>query len=147
MRRLRRELGDVEERSDRIRIALESIPEVRAAHIVMAYTAIPGEPDLAKFVTGCWARGQVVVMPEDEPSPGTVDVVVVPGLAFTADGHRLGQGGGWYDRFLADVDHRCVTIGVCFAEPVVSELPRESHDVILDRLVTDAAIGPGHASH
>ena len=113
----------------------------------MAYTAIPGEPDLAKFVTGCWARGQMVVMPEDDPSADTVDVVIVPGLAFTADGHRLGQGGGWYDRFLGELHTSCVTIGVCFAEQVLTDLPREPHDVVLDRLVTDAAIGPGHSSH
>ena len=112
----------------------------------MGYTAIAGEPDLGGFLAGCWARGQIVVVPEDEPDPAGVDVVVVPGLAFTVDGHRLGQGGGWYDRFLARVDDRCVTIGVCFAEQLLADLPREQHDVVLDRVVTDTTIGSGHSS-
>jgi 5-formyltetrahydrofolate cyclo-ligase len=70
--------------------------------------------------------------------PATLDVVVVPGLAFTPDGHRLGQGGGHYDRFLTRVRPGCLTIGVCFREQLVAELPVEAHDVPLTAVVTDA---------
>jgi 5-formyltetrahydrofolate cyclo-ligase len=56
-----------------------------------------------------------------------IDVVIVPGVAFTSDGVRLGRGGGHYDRFLAGVT--CPTIGVCFTEQVCDELPHEPHDV------------------
>ena len=61
--------------------------------------------------------------------PRALDVVVVPGLAFTPDGRRLGQGGGHYDRFLPRLRPDCVTIGACFAEQVVADLPTEPHDV------------------
>ena len=67
-----------------------------------------------------------------------LDVVVVPGLAFTADGRRLGQGGGHYDRFLPRLRAGCVTIGAAFAEQLVDDLPTEPHDVRLDLVVTDA---------
>jgi 5-formyltetrahydrofolate cyclo-ligase len=80
-----------------------------------------------------------VHLPEDEPPPDprSIDVVIVPGTAFTAAGDRLGQGGGWYDRFLARVRPDCVTIGVGFAPQLVSELPVEDHDIRLDLVVTD----------
>jgi 5-formyltetrahydrofolate cyclo-ligase len=64
-------------------------------------------------------------------------VAIVPGLAFTAAGDRLGQGGGWYDRVLADVRDDCTVIGVGFGVQVVDELPVEAHDRRLDLVVTE----------
>ena len=62
------------------------------------------------------------------------------GLAFTAAGDRLGQGGGWYDRFLSACAADCAAIGVCFAEQVVDSLPVEVHDVTMDHVVTDRGV-------
>ncbi len=70
--------------------------------------------------------------------PTTIDVVVVPGLAFTRDGRRLGQGGGYYDRFLPLLRDDCVTCGVGFAVQIVDDLPSESHDRVLTMVITDA---------
>lgn len=53
-------------------------------------------------------------------------VVLVPGIGFTADGWRLGQGGGFYDAVL--VDHPGPTIGVAFACQRLTDVPREEHD-------------------
>jgi 5-formyltetrahydrofolate cyclo-ligase len=121
--------------------------ETRAARI-MLFESLPGEPDTAEWAAWCRDRGWEVLHPEvDGPSlrvqpgdvdPGTLDVVVVPGLAFTPDGHRLGQGGGHYDRFLTRLRPGCLTIGVCFREQLVAELPVEAHDVPLTAVVTDA---------
>ena len=66
------------------------------------------------------------------PSPGGIASV-----AFTAGGDRLGQGGGWYDRFLPHVRSNCTTIGVCFEPQLVDMLPLEPHDVRLDHVVSD----------
>ena len=63
--------------------------------------------------------------------------MIVPGTAFTPDGHRLGQGGGWYDRFLPRLRPDCLKVGVGFAPQLVDHLPVEPHDVTLDLVVTD----------
>lgn len=104
----------------------------------MAFDSIPGEPETAEFVLWCRERGITVVMPEEDPDPTSLDVVVVPGVAFTTAGERLGQGGGWYDRYLPRLRSTCLTVGVGFAEQVVDSLPTEAHDVMLDSVITDA---------
>ena len=103
---------------------------VQRADIVMVFTPVAGEPD----VTELMVHGGV--LPEHEPDPASVDVVIVPGLAFTLRGDRLGQGGGWYDRFLAGLRPDAVTIGVGFREQLVDHLPVEPHDIRLDHVVT-----------
>ena len=108
-----------------------------AATTVMIFDAIIGEPDLGGLRRHCENRGVVVVVPEEDPDPTGVDVVVVPGVAFTAAGDRLGQGGGWYDRFLARIGDDTVTIGVGFVEQIVEALPVEAHDRCLDAVLTD----------
>lgn len=70
-------------------------------------------------------------------APETIDVVLVPGVGFSEDGHRLGRGGGYYDAALAALP-RAVRIGVAFEVQVVHELPREAHDASLDALVTES---------
>ena len=58
-----------------------------------------------------------------------IDLLFVPGVAFTADGHRMGRGKGYYDRFLARPDFHATTYGVCFAEQIMPHLPMEDHDL------------------
>ena len=137
MRRLRRGLDGRDERSAQLWAHVEAIEAVTEARRVLAFGTIIGEPDVGPFVEWCRARDVQIAVPEDAIEPTWPDVVLVPGLAFTATGGRLGQGGGWYDRFLADVRPECTTIGVCFAEQVVDELPIEPHDVAVDIVVTD----------
>ncbi|MDB6149528.1 MAG: 5-formyltetrahydrofolate cyclo-ligase [Chthoniobacter sp.] len=66
-----------------------------------------------------------------------VDVVLVPGLAFTRDGNRLGRGRGFYDRLLAGKTARTQLVGVCFAEQLFEELPCEAHDARMDLVITE----------
>jgi 5-formyltetrahydrofolate cyclo-ligase len=142
LRALRRALPDQDVRSARVWASVTALPEVATAGTVMAFSSVPGEPDTRAFLEWCRAEGKRVVLPEDDPppDPGAVDVVIVPGVAFTTDGHRLGQGGGWYDRFLVGVADGCTTVGVGFAPQLVDELPVEAHDVTLDVVVTDATV-------
>ena len=68
-------------------------------------------------------------------SPKEVEVWLVPGLAFTRNGKRLGYGGGWYDRLLAEAPKDAWKIGIAHAFQVVDDLPSESHDILLSKVV------------
>lgn len=61
-------------------------------------------------------------------------VVLVPGVAFTKEGHRLGRGGGYYDRILSQLTS-AYKIGIAFQCQIVSEIPTESHDIMMNRIV------------
>jgi len=63
-----------------------------------------------------------------------LDLILVPGVAFDASGHRLGRGKGFYDRLLAMLGGP--TCGVAFEEQLVDEIPVEAHDVRLNCIVT-----------
>ena len=67
-------------------------------------------------------------------SPKAVEVWLVPGLAFTRSGKRIGYGGGWYDRLLGDLKFP-LSIGIAHAFQVVDDLPSEPHDVLLSKVV------------
>ena len=142
MRTMRRALPDQAERSDRLWRLVRALPEVVTATHLMVFDSVPGEPITAPFTAWCRARGKTVALPEDEPpvDPQSVDVVIVPGLAFTPGGDRLGQGGGWYDRFLVRVRPDCVTIGVGFESQLVATLPTEPHDVVLTMVASEAEV-------
>lgn len=70
--------------------------------------------------------------------PDTFDLVLVPGAAFTANGERLGRGGGFYDRLLASPGFRAFKVGVCFDRQVLETLPLEAHDQRVHRVVTES---------
>jgi 5-formyltetrahydrofolate cyclo-ligase len=137
MRRMRREIEDRGPRSERIWEAVVALTEVHRARKVLVFTTIAGEPEVARFVEWCRADGKDVAVPEDDIDPTWPDVVLVPGLAFTPTGQRLGQGGGWYDRFLPRLRDDAVTIGVAFGPQIVAALPLDDHDVPVDMVVTD----------
>jgi 5-formyltetrahydrofolate cyclo-ligase len=73
----------------------------------------------------------------DAPYTGTFDMILVPGLAFTAKGDRLGYGAGYYDTFLPQ-HPEAFTVAVCFPFQVVDALPVEAHDRAVQRVVTSA---------
>ena len=84
--------------------------------------------------------------PEQNPAnavdPHALDLVLVPLLAFDRRGHRLGSGGGWYDRSFAFLQNRprpanTVLVGIGYAFQEVPMLPVEAHDVRLDFVVTE----------
>jgi len=137
MRTLRRSLPGLDERSEGLWRHLIALRSVVVAETLLAFTSVPGEPETRSLLVWCLATGRLVAVPEADVDPAWPDVVVVPGLAFTSAGDRLGQGGGWYDRYLAQVRADCTTIGVCFVEQIVEILPIEPHDVTMDHVVTD----------
>jgi len=70
-------------------------------------------------------------------------LILVPGLAFDKEGFRLGRGGGYYDRFLAQFNGAKgppVTAGLAYEPQLIECLPREKHDRPVDNIVTEKKI-------
>lgn len=58
--------------------------------------------------------------------PEEIDFIIVPGVAFTAAGMRLGRGKGFYDKYLSQPGFRAFKAGVCYPHQVVEEPARRS---------------------
>lgn len=144
---------------------VERHPRFRQAAVVAAFCALPDEPatkavlrrwveqgkrvavpcvegDTMRFFyydPGCMVRGAFGI---EEPSeeaelcpPQEIDLMIVPGVAFTTSGDRMGRGRGYYDKYLSQSDFRGYAIGVGYAHQLLDLLPTEEHDVRLDEVV------------
>ena len=74
----------------------------------------------------------------------TPSLLLVPGLAFTLSGDRLGRGLGCYDRYLEHFKGK--KIGICLSDQIVAFLPTATHDQKIDFLVSDTGVFPCNAS-
>ena len=137
-------------------------PRFLAAERVMLYASLPDEVQTLAFIEE-WRHRKTVILPtvvgddiipvelsdstefaegdfhipepQNHPYTGGFDLIVVPGMAFDREGHRLGRGRGYYDRFLAQ--HPQVhTIGLCFDFQLVPEVPFEPHDRVIDEILS-----------
>ena len=150
--------------SARIVMRMESLSVFSGARTIGLFCALPDEPDLTEALIR-WSRDKRLAVPrvegsamrffEYDPStlvsgafgilepgpsarlcpPEAIDLLFVPGVAFTAEGLRCGRGRGYYDRYLAHPEVRAVKIGVCYAHQVVPELPVEAYDVRMDGVI------------
>jgi|688.fasta_scaffold132234_2 5-formyltetrahydrofolate cyclo-ligase len=142
------------------------LAEWQAASSVLLYAPLPDEPDptgilahhgrksfLFPRISGdflqlfrwspdsIWTIGPFGVR---EPDPGTwervnpgyVDLALIPGLAFDTSGRRLGRGRGYYDRLLGDREFRAIKAGLCPQDRLLTEIPIEPHDVVMDLVIT-----------
>lgn len=82
--------------------------------------------------------------PKDEckrvASIESIDILIVPAVAFDINKYRLGYGGGFYDRFVKKLRKDTTTIGISFDFQVFDTIPKESHDIQLDYIVTENRI-------
>ena len=72
--------------------------------------------------------------------PSRLDLVLLPLVAFDAQGRRLGMGGGYYDRLLARPRRWPLRVGFAFAAQEVAAVPAQAHDVRLDAVVTERGL-------
>jgi len=91
-----------------------------------------------------------ILEPDDDPAllldPAELSVLLCPGEAFTPAGHRLGKGGGFYDRFLARTPTTTTTVGIAFATQIIPSLPIEPHDRPVSFLATEQGLTPATAT-
>ena len=66
-----------------------------------------------------------------------IDLIVVPGVAFTKEGARLGRGKGFYDRFLKSLPGRIKRIGLAYDFQIIEDLPVTPHDLPVDTVLTN----------
>ena len=159
-----------DQHSQEIMRLLEDLPVFQRAHVVLIYAALPDEVQTAKFLQRWHGKKQLllpVVVGNDlelrifagaeSLSPGSfgilepteqhaftdfsaIDLAVIPGVAFTPDGKRLGRGKGFYDRLLSHPAFRHVyKVGVALPHQIVSHLPTAPHDIPLDLVLTTSS--------
>ncbi|MEG1410713.1 MAG: 5-formyltetrahydrofolate cyclo-ligase [Terrisporobacter sp.] len=70
----------------------------------------------------------------------SIDILIVPAVAFDINKYRLGYGGGFYDRFIEKLRKDSITIGLAFEFQIFDSIPRESHDAKLNYVITEKRI-------
>ena len=71
-------------------------------------------------------------------NPEDINLVIVPGIAFDRRGNRIGYGFGYYDNFLKKLKSGCSKIALAYDFQIVGEIPAESNDVRVERIVTES---------
>jgi 5-formyltetrahydrofolate cyclo-ligase len=165
--------SDLQAASAVVSARLHSFVPTPGPQRIAIYAALPAEVDVDGAARRWMAEGHVIAYPRvdgpgrlvwhavdevpqvatgrlgirepsaDQPVVTAVDVMVVPGLAFDADGGRMGYGGGFYDRAIAvlsAVGGRPLVVGVCLDAQVVASVPRGPLDEVVDAVVTEAAV-------
>ncbi|HEU0234738.1 MAG TPA: 5-formyltetrahydrofolate cyclo-ligase [Gallionella sp.] len=91
-----------------------------------------------QLAAGLWGiREPVVERCRRLDTPNEVEFALLPGVAFTRDGARLGYGGGFYDKLLASMKQRPVLVAAAFALQIVERLPQEATDVKVEWIITE----------
>jgi 5,10-methenyltetrahydrofolate synthetase len=121
--------------------------------MILSFIPMRDEPDVSPVNQNAMEKGIPVAIPSKQPGTyiplnGTEDepvfsvsevsvktLMLVPGVAFTSDGYRLGRGGGWYDRALENAPACIETVGICAKERLLPELPVEPHDKKVNKVL------------
>lgn len=160
---------EILEKSAKIEEALISLPQYKKSKTVMFFVSFNSEVHTHEMIKNSLGKKTVAVPKitghEIEPSliidfdnlvPAgkfgilepieamkiackSIDLVLVPGIAFDLEGHRIGYGFGYYDKFLNKVP-KAVKIGLCFDFQIVEKIPKEEHDVPVDFIVTEERV-------
>lgn len=116
--------------------------EWQQAQVVMLYEALSDEVNLQLLIDDARGSGKEVIIPSQAANApiipaevlSEVDFAIIPGRAFTRFGHRLGRGGGWYDRILPQME--CPKWGVGFTCQIKRMVPCEAWDIKMDKVIT-----------
>ena len=92
---------------------------------------------LAALTEGAYGILTVAEEGREMLPPGSLDLIVVPGVAFGLDGSRLGMGAGFYDRFMSENEPQALRIALCFDCQLAEEIPMEKHDQRVEAIITE----------
>lgn len=92
-----------------------------------------------------WHEGRFGILEPSGPRLGSdaaasADVLLCPGVAGDSHGHRLGRGGGYYDRVLAGTNDRALRVLLLYDEDVLAEIPVAEHDQPVNVIVTPTRV-------
>lgn len=168
MRSLKVNVTDEEKRdaADKVFVSLFSLDEWKRARRVMFYHSLPDELstlwcldaikdkelflprmigddlEVVAYENGNLHAGNFNVSEPDGESvaPETLDLIVVPGVAFDVELNRLGRGKGYYDRLLARTT--AIKVGICYDFQLLDSVPSEEYDIKMDIVITpDRLVG------
>ncbi len=143
---------------------IEALPEFENANKVMVYWSMPDELPTHNFIIR-WSKKKTMLLPvvkgddllikpfstKEEMKQGdfgiwepdiqkeylrSIDLVIVPGVAFDKNKSRLGRGKGYYDKYF--LNKKIVKIGVCFDFQLLDDIPIDSFDIKMDKIVTNS---------
>jgi 5-formyltetrahydrofolate cyclo-ligase len=114
------------------------------AQSIVLFSPLPSEPIITPLKLDCDVRKiTCTTVPQsarteaDLHLPETIDLILVPGLAFSQTKHRLGRGGGFFDRLLAGPAQNAFKLAICFSFQILDSVPVQGHDVVMDEVVTE----------
>ena len=161
---IRKETEEKEEKSLIIQSSVLENPIYQEANVVAIYNSMGSEVNTKELIQSSILHKNVVLLPKvkdkrlifvkvdentryeyssfhieepvsNEEYQGPIDLIIVPGVAFTKDGKRLGYGGGYYDRYLEG--RNIPTLALAFESQIVEDIPTEEHDIRVDRVQTE----------
>lgn len=157
----------VQQLSAEVLVHLEQLPAFQSAQTVLIYYPTHNEVDVLPLIkrykkektflfpvvhrrnmTACPYEGNAkmhrgkfnIPEPTTEPYIGKIDLIILPGVGFDLCGNRLGRGGGYYDRYLANLTRGTVLVGVGYDFQLIEEVPAARHDKRLGYIVTNRGI-------
>jgi 5-formyltetrahydrofolate cyclo-ligase len=94
----------------------------------------------SQLAAGLWGIPEPIIERcERLNSLNEVEFALLPGVAFTRNGARLGYGGGFYDKLLAQIELRPALVAAAFALQIVEHIPQEPTDVKVEWIITEQA--------
>lgn len=85
-------------------------------------------------------RADLRGLPAKRVQPEELDLIMVPGVAFDRRGARMGHGFGYYDKLLEHARPDCPLVALAFECQFFPEIPTQSHDVFMDKIISEAAV-------